>query len=206
MRPALDHSARERILEAVRAAERRTGAEIRVVVLSRPLIRHPFYPVLWAALAALALPWIIAVVWPMRPIPLLALQGLIFLALAGLLSMPSIARYTIPAAVRRAAARGAALDRFLTLGIHLTESRTGLMILAAIPDRMVEVVADDSILARLGPQVCEEICAVVSTAARAGDLAGALVAGVDCAGQRLCEAFPRTADDRNELPDHVVFA
>ncbi|TDT99723.1 putative membrane protein [Azorhizobium sp. AG788] len=206
MTPVLDHAARERILAAVRAAEAQTSAEIRVVVLSRPLIRHTFYPVLWAALAALALPWLLVLAVPLRPIPLLAVQGLIFLALLALLSVPALARRTVPPAVRRAAARAAALDRFLALGIHLTESRTGLMILAAAPDRLIEVVADETILAKLGPGVCEEVCAVVSKAAADGDLSGALAAGVNQAGIRLSETFPASAQDRNELPDHVIFA
>lgn len=124
MTPVLDHAARERILAAVRAAEAQTSAEIRVVVLSRPLIRHSFYPVLWAALAALALPWLLVLAVPLRPIPLLAVQGLIFLALLALLSVPALARRTVPPAVRRAAARAAALDRFLALGIHLTDRKS----------------------------------------------------------------------------------
>ncbi len=104
-----DHCARSRRARAhPRRRPRRRGADQRGNPgggLSRPLIRHTFYPVLWAALAALALPWLLVLAVPLRPIPLLAVQGLIFLALLALLSVPALARRTVPPAVRRAAAR-----------------------------------------------------------------------------------------------------
>lgn len=204
--PVLDAAALARIHAAVAEAESRTAAEIRVVVLTRPLIEHPFYPVLWAATAALALPWLLLLWGPIRPLSLLAIQGCLFLGLAGLLSLPPLARLTIPPGVRRAAARAAAFDRFLTLGMHLTESRTGLMILVAVPDRRVEVIADGAVQAALGAQASAAICAAVSAGARAGDLAGGIVTGVSLAGQQLAAPFPSVAGDRNDLPDHVILA
>ncbi len=204
--PVLDSAALDRIRAAVTEAESRTTAEIRVVVLSRPLIDHPFYPVLWAATAALALPWLLLLLTPMRPLHMLAIQAGIFLVLAGLLSLPALARLTVPPRVRRAAARAAVIDRFLTLGMHLTESRTGVMILVAVPDRRVEVIADGAVQAALGAQASAAICAAVSGGARAGDLAGGIVTGVSLAGQQLAAPFPAVPGDRNELPDHVILA
>lgn len=202
----LDPAALARIQAAVGEAESRTAAEIRVVVLTRPLIEHPFYPVLWAATAALALPWLLLLLGPIRPLVLLAIQGGLFLGLAALLSLPPLARLMVPHSVRRAAARAAALDRFLTLGMHLTESRTGVMILVAVPDRRVEVIAEGAVQAVLGAQASAAICAAVSAGARAGDLAGGIVTGVSLAGQQLAGPFPRQLGDRNELPDHVILA
>lgn len=202
----LDPAALARIQAAIAAAEARTSAEIRVVLLTRPLIPHSFYPALWAALAALALPWLLILAVPLRPVALLAVQGVIFLALAGLLSLPPLARHVSPSRVRRAAARAAALDRFLTLGIHLTPERTGVMILLGLPDRLVEVIADAAIVAKLGPGVCEEVCAAVSQGAAGGDVTTALVDGVNRCGDRLCGPFPQRAGDRNALPDHVIVA
>ncbi|WP_051356503.1 hypothetical protein [Azorhizobium doebereinerae] len=193
-----------RVEAAIAAAEARTSAEIRVVLLTRPLIPHSFYPALWAALAALALPWLLILAVPLRPVALLAAQGLIFLALAGLLSLPPVARRVIPGRARRAAARAAALDRFLALGIHLTPERTGVMILLSLPDRLVEVVADAAIVEKLGPGLCEEVCAAVSGGAAGGDVTAALVDGVTRCGDRLCGPFPQRAGDRNALPDHVI--
>ncbi len=200
----LDPAALARIAAAVGEAESHTSAEIRVVVLTRPLIAHPFYPVLWAAAAALALPWLLLLAMPFRPLSLLAIQAGVFVALAGVLSMPALARLTVPPGARRAAARAAALDRFLTLGIHLTDSRRGLMILVAVPDRLVEVVADAAIQSALGPQASAAICAAVAGQGRAGDLTGGIVTGVSLAGQQLAAPFPRGPQDRNELADHVI--
>ncbi len=202
----LDPIALERIRAAVADAEASTSAEIRVVVLTRPLIDHLFYPLMWAAFAALVLPWLLVVLVPLRPVTLLAVQAALFAVLAGALSLPGLSRRVIPRAVRRAAARSAALDRFLTLGIHLTESRTGLLILVAVRDRLVEVVADEGIQSALGMQASTAICAAVAERAGAGDLAEGLVTAVSLAGQQLAGPFPRRDGDRNELPDHVIVA
>ncbi|GGF58042.1 hypothetical protein GCM10007301_17200 [Azorhizobium oxalatiphilum] len=203
----MDQDARTRIEQAVMAAEARTSAEIRVVVLNRPAAPVTLHVVALAACVALVLPWPLAFLFPHRAMDLFAVQALLFVVLGGLLlGVPALAQLAIPRAVRRMAVRAAALDRFLALGIHLTESRTGLMILVAVPDRMVEVVADAEVMTKLGQGFCDEVVLAVSRGGAGGDIAAGLVEGVNHCGKRLSETFPEVPGGRNALPDHVVLA
>lgn len=194
----------QRIAEAVEAAEAKTSAEIRVVVTSSPLIRHSFYSVLWASLIALLTPWVVAVLWPMRPLPLLAIQAAVFVLLSAILFLPFVAPYVVPRFAVRRAARAAAVEHFLSHGVPQTEGRTGILIFAAAPEHLIEVVADEGVHRTLGHEAWRDICAAVASEAARGHLEEGLVAGVTLAGARLSGPLPRGPDDVNELPDNVV--
>ena len=90
-RYGLPQHALQRIAEAVTLAEGKTSAEIRVVVTRAPLVQHPFFSILWASLAALVLPWLIVLAYPMPALSALALQATLFVILAAALLMPGMA-------------------------------------------------------------------------------------------------------------------
>lgn len=193
-----------RIVQAVGAAEARTSAEIRVVVRQSPLVTHSLYSLLWAALASLVLPWGLLLAWPLEPFSLLAAQAGAFVILAALFLHPALAPRMVPRHALRTAAREAALEQFFAHGIPQTAGRTGILILAAAPERLVEVVADEGVHRLLGHEAWAAVCAAVSQRAGQGDLASGLVAGVDLAGELLGGPLPRQPGDVNELDDRVV--
>ncbi|MGU3496285.1 TPM domain-containing protein [Xanthobacteraceae bacterium A53D] len=196
-----------RIEQAVMAAEAQTSAEIRVVLLKDRLVSPVLYVLAVAACGALILPWPLVLRFPAHAVDLFAAQIMIFVLLgAVLIGVPRFARMMIPRGARKAAARAAALDRFLALGIHLTPARTGIMILVALEDRLVEVVADEGVMRQMGEGLCAEVCSAVSRGALDGDVASGIVAGVELCGARLSKAFPQAPGERNVLPDHVVLA
>ena len=193
-----------RIADAIAAAELRTTGEIRVVVATRPLMNLHVYPLLWGALAALLLPWIAALFFPLHDLALFGLQLALFVALTLLLSLPALSRRVTPLRAREHAAREAALSHFLSLGIHETQDRTGILILVALADHVAEVVADPKIHAHVGCAAWHAVCEHVIDGARGGRLADGIMDGVAEAGRVLATHFPPRADNANELPDHVV--
>lgn len=195
---------RQRVGEAIVAAERETSGEIRVVVITRPLTDAHLYPILWAALAALALPWIFVLFRPLPVIALLAAQVALFAVVALVLTRPAFARAATPMRAREHAAREMALTQFLALGIHETRERTGVLILVALAERVVEVVGDEKIHARVGHEAWRAVCTRIMEGGRTGHLADGMVAGIVEAGRVLAAHFPLRADDVNELPDHLV--
>lgn len=197
-------ASRARIEAAVSAAEARTSAEIRVAVTSAPLVAHSYHAALWAALIALAAPWPLLLLRHPHPAWLLAFQGALFIVLCLAFALPPVRRRLIPRAEARLAASGLARSVFLAHGLHQTTGRTGLLILVAPGERLVEVVADEGIHARLGTQAWQRICAAVSERAGQGDLVSGIEAAVALAGELLAGPFPRSADDRNEINDRVV--
>jgi len=203
-RIGLPDDALVRISEAVRAAEQKTSAEIRVVVTRAPLVQHPFYSVLWASLLALVVPWLAVLAWPMPALSVLSLQAALFVVVAAALMLPGVAPRAVPRLALKAAARSAAVETFLAYGIPQTAGRTGVLIFAAVHERMVEVVADEAVHTPLGHAAWAEICEAVAARARHGSLAEGLIAGVTLAGDLLAGPLPRQPGDRDDLPNQVV--
>ncbi|QRG04980.1 hypothetical protein EZH22_17805 [Xanthobacter dioxanivorans] len=193
-----------RIADAVAAAEAKTSAEIRVVVARAPLVQHPFFSVLWAALAALVLPWAVLILNPMPASTVLSLQAGLFVVIAAVLLLPGIASRVIPRLAQKSAARSAALEIFLAHGIPQTPGRTGILIFVAARERLVEVVADEGVHTPLGHGAWQDICDAVAQRAGQGSLAEGLVAGVEKAGKLLSGPLPRKPGDRDELSNHVI--
>jgi len=200
----LTPDALQQIADAVAAAEQRTSAEIRVVITGQPLVQHPFFSLMWAALPTLVLPWVIALLRPLTALAVLELQAVIFLVAAGVLLAPPVARHVVPRSAQKAAARAAAIEAFLAYGISGTSGRTGLLIFVAARERLVEVVADDGVHRVLGAGAWADICAEVAREAGQGRLAEGLVAGVRKAGDLIAPSLPLRPGDRNELADRVV--
>src|SRR5436190_23547199 len=102
----------ERISAAIRAVEQKTSGEI-VCVLARTSSDAVALPILIAAMAALALPWLLIALTALPVFRVFALQILAFVALAGLLSLPRIRVMLMPRAARRAVAHRAAMEQVL---------------------------------------------------------------------------------------------
>lgn len=193
-----------RLAEAVRRAEAGTSGEVRLMVVTHPLVRHPFYALMWAALLALVLPWPLALLTTLDVPHLLGAQAAAFALVGALMLATPLGRAVVPRAAAEEAARTAALDHFLALGMHGTHGRTGVLILVALAERVVEVVADEAIHTAVGPGAWEEVCAVVLEGAREGRLADGLGAGVEVAGRLLRTHLPAAEGDPNQLPDRVL--
>ncbi|WP_421699334.1 TPM domain-containing protein [Ancylobacter sp.] len=193
-----------RVAAAIAAAEATTAGEIRVVVLTRPLVSHGFYGLMWAALLALVLPWPLALFTALDTPMLLSLQACAFILAGAALIFTPLGAFTVPRFAREEAGRAAAIDHFLTLGVHQTRGRTGVLILVAPADHLVEVVADEAIHGQVGHDGWEGVCAAVLSGAREGRLGDGLADGVAAAGRILAQHVPPSAGDTNELPDRMI--
>ncbi|TCT02494.1 TPM domain-containing protein [Aquabacter spiritensis] len=202
--PPLTPDEHRRIADAVAAAEAKTSAEIRVALVEAPLVTHAYHPVLWAALGALVLPWPAIAVFPIEPLRLLAVQAAAFVLFWGGLALPPVSRRLVPMRERRAAARAMVRQLFVGHGMHGTEGRSGLLILVASRDRIVEILADANADAALGAAAWAEVCRTVTAPAAEGRLADGIVAAVARAGDLLSGPLPARSGDRNELPNAPI--
>ena len=199
----LDPSERARISEAIRAAEAGTSGEI-YVVIAGAADDFRWVPILWAAIIALVLPWPLHLLTHWSAGMILMIQTLSFVLTAAVGSYPALRHHIVPPSIAGEAARRAAQSLFLAHGLHLTESRTGLLIYVALLDRRVEIVTDAGINGKVEQAVWDELAQEIAAAARGDELAEGLVGAVRRAGTLLGLHCPRTPDDRNELPDRVV--
>jgi putative membrane protein len=213
----------ERIAEAVARAEAGTSGEIRCV-LAASTGNPPLSGAIGGVCAALAAP-VIAVIAGWRPDALaarlqgwstgepelmvtlsvfIALQAVIFVAVAGLWTLAPVRRALIPRSLRRRAVRAEALEQFEALGLTHTREATGVLLFASAADHTAEVLADAGIWEKTEAQEWQQVVDLLSAGLARGDVAGGFVDAVNAAGALLKDLLPPREDDRNELPDALV--
>lgn len=224
----LSEAEQNRIAAAVGAAEANTSGEI-VCIYERRLVPDRATPILVGAVAALALPPAVVLaqlalgfslfgggnVWSAaHPTSgaeamgvlgeLVLLQTVSFAASYLLFRIPQFRRWTTPRSVKRARAQRAALDHFLSRGIHLTRDRTGILIFVVEEDHQVEIIADKGIHEKVADTVWGDAVAALASGLRRGDAAGGFEAAIGKCGEVLAAHFPPRADDVDELANRIV--
>jgi uncharacterized membrane protein len=97
----------------------------------------------------------------------------------------------------------AAQRHFERLGMMRTAARNGVLIFLAPRSRNFAVIGDTGIHEKCGDPFWSELAAAMTGHFKTGDFTAGLVHGIERAGTLLAEHFPRTAGDRNELPDEI---
>jgi putative membrane protein len=225
---SLSQADQDRIAKAVAAAEKTTAGEI-YCVLAPEVGDDRHTPLIWATAAALLAP-ALALLAGFRPemlsrlfggwsvghaaahdvailsalLTYIGLQAAIFAVVAALVWIPAVRRALIPAAVKTARVRQAALDYFLAKDLHLTRQRTGVLIFAALAEHRVEVIADEGIHAAAPSAVWDEVVADLVAGMKRGAVADGFVAAIARTGAILAAHVPPRPDDANELPDGLT--
>jgi len=193
---------RERISRAIHAAEARTSGEI-VCVLARSSSDAPALPVLMAAVAALALPWLLVAFTAMTVHGILSLQIFLFLALLVILLLPRVRLALVPRKTRRAVAHRAAAEQFVARGVARKKDRSGILIFVSLAERYARIIADDGIAARISQSEWQTAVDALVAHMRDGRIAEGFVTAIDVCGNALATHFPRTDASRDELPDRI---
>ena len=101
------------------------------------------------------------------------------------------------------------LDRakevFVSLGLHRTERRNGVLFYVATEDRKFAVIGDEGIDNVVPEDFWNSTRDVMRTHFRNGVYAEGLCAGITLAGHQLKHFFPYQDDDTNDLPDEISF-
>jgi hypothetical protein len=101
--------------------------------------------------------------------------------------------------------RQRALEVFGTLGVWDTAANSGVLIYVLLADRVVEIVADRGIAARVEPAEWAAICRQMEEHYRGGRWAEGSIAGVEGVGRLLARHFPSgRGGGGNELPNQPV--
>jgi putative membrane protein len=195
---------RERISSAIRAAEAKTSGEI-VCVLAQSSSDATALPILIAALASLALPWLLVAFTAMPVLSILSLQIVLFFVLLLILCLPPIRVALIPRRARRAVAYRVATEQFVTRGIARKKDRSGILIFVSLAERYARIIADDGIARHVGPQEWQGAVAALISHTREGRVADGFVTAIDICGEHLARHFPKTGAGHDELPDRIFF-
>jgi putative membrane protein len=213
---------RQRVSDAVRAAEGNTSGEIVTIVADRS-DGYEDIGLVYAGLAALFVPVLFAA-WPALPLGILArftsgwgatevrdLMLLTFVAMAlvsavqfGALQYQPLRMYWTPRAVRRTRVRTRAIELFKVGAEARTTGRTGILIYLSLGEHMAEIVADAAIHAKVPENEWGDAMIAMVAEVREGRIADGMIAAVNGVGKILSTHLPRAADDTNELPDRLI--
>ena len=121
-----------------------------------------------------------------------------------LLAWDRIRFFFIPGPVKLARVRDAAVRHFKVGAERRTHGHTGVLLYVSMREHRAEIVADQAIAEKVDADVWGEAMADMLAEIAKGYIAGGLAAGIRDVGVVLAEHFPRSEDDKNELPDRLI--
>ena len=110
----------------------------------------------------------------------------------------------VPKATRARRVRRRAIQYFKVGAERRTTARVGILLYLSRDERMAEIVADEAIHRAVPAERWGAAMAALVAHSREGRPAAGMAAAVEQIGTILSETFPKTADDRNELPDRLI--
>jgi putative membrane protein len=192
----------ERIASAIYSAEANTSGEI-VCVLAKTSSHTTALPVLIAAGAALAMPWLLVTFTAMTVQRILSLQVVAFLVLLMLLCLPRVRVALTPRKARRAIAHRVAMEQFTSRGVGRGKDRSGILIFVSLAERYARIIADDAIAARVPQSEWQAAVDALVAHMRDGRIADGFITAINVCGNELAKHFPRTATSTYVRPDRI---
>lgn len=204
---------RERIRQAVHAAEQLTSAEIVPMIVARSGVYRDaqHWAGLIAALGTLALLLTIEASWlpwgwhTSNAVWLVFAVTLAYATGAWTGSMPLVIRLlTSPARMQHKVILRAE-RAFAQHAVSQTRERTGVLILLSILERQIYVLPDRAFAGQVSAERWRQVVQAAVERLKDGDIAGGLSQAIAVCGGVLAEVCPgRAGDNPNELPDHVI--
>ena len=219
----MDDAGRKLVSDAVTEAESATSGEI-VTVLAEASDGYTDVALLWAAGAAFTAMSVFAAFpqpfldtwdswfagwgheWTSGELAsfVIALGMIKFLGVMLVQQWQPLKWALVPGPVKALRVRDQAVRQFKVGAERRTTGRTGVLIYLSMREHRAEIVADESIAARVPAEVWGEAMGDMLAHIRRGRLAEGLAVGIRDVGHVLAEHFPRGADDVNELPDRLI--
>jgi len=212
-------SDRESINRAVAEAESLTSAEIIPVVAasSGRYDRSEDVVGLWVGMVALFGVWLIypavddsanswgspAPIWQFAAFASAVVAGfLIGAVVAG--RVDSLRRLFTPQQQMRDEVSARARAVFFDQRVHHTATSSGVLLYVSLFERMATVLADQTVLDKLGPSQIEALCTEFTRQLHATSPTTAFSEIIRAVGQRLATTLPRSTEKVNELADALV--
>src|SRR5262249_10317544 len=93
---------------------------------------------------------------------------------------------------------------FFDRSVRRTVAGTGVLIFVSLLERRAAILADESVVEKLGQAALDELCRQLTASLATMSTTTALCEVIAAAGKRLSSTVPRSAADVNELSDALV--
>ena len=195
---------KERLRQSVVAAESKTAGEIvpMIVTSAARYTEIELLGVVIGLFAGMLVEWFWSDPWGSPYFQLWPIIG----AFAGFLisRLPAVKRMLASKERIGDAVHTLALASFTDQGLHHTRDHTGILILIAILEHRVEVLADRGINEKVSRGTWDEIVQSISAGIKSGRACDAYCKAIERCGDILATHFPRQADDKDELSNRLV--
>lgn len=219
----LSDADRAKVSAAIAAAEAKSSGEIVAVATPLSDAYHdvalhwalvPLFAVLaWAAWRPTALAWWYDFLfggWSPDPTQselltlLMVFAALKFTIALLILKWMPLRLVLTPATTKHRRVRRRAIAIFQAAAAGRTAGKTGILIYLSLAERRAEIVADEAILKVTDEHTWGEAMTALIEKVREGRPGEGICAAIDRIGVVLSEHFPRSADDKNEIPDKLI--
>ena len=201
----LNSQARREVETAFAAAQAQTRAPLQCV-LAQTSADYALFPVLGAAVLALAAPWPLLWLTTLAPERIYLLQLALFAVLATLIAWTPVRVALAAPAHKRSAGHRAALTQFALRGLDRAPERNGVLLYVSVSERYARLVADAGFDKRVSQAEWRAVIDDLGAAMRRGEREAALKSAASSLGELLALHFPAAEGDappRGE-PFHVM--
>jgi putative membrane protein len=197
---------REDVRVAVIDLEKSTSGEL-VCVIARASARYMLFPVIWAAIVALALPLLNPLLEQAgyEPAVTFSIQSVVFIGLALLFLYSPLRLCVTPRSVKDSNCRRTAFEQFFLRKLHNTQHRTGVLLFVSVEEHHVELVADQGISEKVTEAEWDAILDTFAADLKAGRVHEGFVAAIAACKAVLAKHCPELPPGgKNELDDRLV--
>jgi putative membrane protein len=191
-----------RVRDAVRRAESATSGQF-VTVIASAADGYRFIPTLTAALVALAIPGIgqaTELAWGQ----LYGIQIAVFSAMFLAFRWIPLRMKLIPESVKLRRASRLAREQFMTLGLHRTPNRAGVLFFVSAGENYVEILPDEGVAQAVDESLWGPILDEYLATVRKGHVGEAMATAIDRCTELMAKHFPPGDNEKNLLPDHLI--
>ncbi len=201
---SISEDERRAIEAAIHQAEQASSAEFVAAIIRRAERHHAVS--LGAGLLSSLVAALIAIWWdPWISVAItLGVQCAAFAIIYALFELTPLSAWLAPRRKRAMKVRRLARLLFFERGLGALPTHNGVLLLAALAERQVEIVADHAIDSLVGSSEWQRIVDGFTATARAGRVAAALETAIRDLGIVLGRHFPPAPGERNHVPDRLI--
>jgi len=200
----IEDKTKKEIEKLIGEIESKSSAEI-VCVVSDGTQKYRYIIFLYAALAALALPFLLMFAGiVLNGVGLIWFQVALFLFISFVLEYSDIKYTLIPKKIKYNRCNDMAYYQFHKIGVDKTSNHKAILILVCLKERYIKIVADSEISKKIDSNVWKKVVKEFIAYAKEGRVDEGIVKIIKECGEVLKREFPRDKDSKDELSNEVV--
>lgn len=193
----------KKIKEAIELFESKSDAEI-VTVIAKQSDEYLYIPTLWAGVLAFALPYIYSFFGSLTQKEIALIQLLSFFILATISRVKSIKMFLVPASVKRKRSANRANAKFVELLQQNAQQNGLVMLYVSEAEKYVQILTDQTIAQKVDNGLWSEAVENFIARVKGGSIAQGYLETIAKTSELLKELFPKTKEDKDTLPNHLI--